>query len=102
MTAQEEQVLFRSRWEHIAYIAERTEMYKACDQCRSLVLRSHAACPFCAAYRFSEDVEYIHATLKEMAEVPMPMSSAVVPRMQTEADAETDWSAVFTPRVSFW
>jgi hypothetical protein len=99
MKAEELEAHFQARLEHIAYISERTGMYKVCDQCRSLVLRSHPACPFCAAYRFSEDVEYIHATLKEAALVPMPLNSPVVPRIKPQRQAER-W-LTYTPRVSF-
>ena len=81
MTALEEKTHLHARLEHIAQIAVHPEAFKACDQCRSLVQKSSAHCPFCAAYRFVEDVEFIRATLEEMAQHAVPVGAPVVPRI---------------------
>lgn len=57
---------------------------KECDQCRSIVPRHAGLCPFCATYRFKEDVETVRATLELMSEVPWPRNSGFVPRLACE------------------
>ena len=84
MTAQDEGLHWQIRREQVAHIARRPEAYKVCDQCRSLASRSVSHCPFCAAYRFIEDIEYIRATLAEMAGRALPLGAPVVPRIQPE------------------
>jgi hypothetical protein len=55
--------------------------FKECDQCRSMCQTSLGICPWCHCYRFKEDADTVRATLDEMARVPYPVGSAVVPRM---------------------
>jgi hypothetical protein len=55
--------------------------FKECDQCRSMCQTSLGICPWCHCYRFKEDAETVRATLAEMAQVPYPVGSAVVPRI---------------------
>jgi hypothetical protein len=55
--------------------------FKECDQCRSICQTSLGLCPWCHCYRFKEDAETVRATLREMARVPFPLGSPVVPRI---------------------
>jgi hypothetical protein len=65
-----------------ARIIASAELYKECEQCRSIVLKKFGLCPWCHCYRFFEDAERIRATAREMDERPFSMGEPVVPRLE--------------------
>ena len=84
MTQDEQELHLRERRRQVEYILQRAANYKACDQCRSIMPKSIGHCPWCAAYRFNEDVDYVKATAAEMAGTAVPLGAPVVPRIRRE------------------
>lgn len=76
-------------------IIEAAELYKVCDQCRSIFSRKAGICTVCGTYRFDETPERVRETAQLGASVPFPFTEAVVPRIisrivkRRPADQET-------------
>jgi hypothetical protein len=81
MTSESLERLWAVRLAGLQRTARHAAVFKECDHCRSIVPKPMGLCPWCHCYRFKEDAETVRATLREMAEVPYPVGSAVVPRI---------------------
>jgi hypothetical protein len=81
MTLREERRLLVNRRQFLAKMLAHASSFKECDQCRSIAPQRLAICSFCGTYRFNEDPQAVQATLKEMAQRPLPVGAGVVPRV---------------------
>ena len=52
----------RARQSRIAHVLKKPDQYKVCDQCRGVVPKTMGICPFCATYRFNEEIDYLKET----------------------------------------
>ena len=64
----------------IQQIIAEPHLYKACDQCRSILFKRAKICCICGAHRFNEG-PVVLATAKEMQLSPFPMTAGIVPRI---------------------
>jgi len=82
MTPQEEQAHKDRRTATAAAIFNHPNLYKVCDQCRSIAIKAASACPMCHAYRWQENPEDVKATALASSMSAFPLTSGVVPRIK--------------------
>jgi hypothetical protein len=72
-----------ARQKRAEQIIVEVQRFKVCDQCRSISFKHVATCSVCGAYRFEEDPKIVSVTAREMGANPFPITSGIVPRMET-------------------
>lgn len=71
---------WKLRRERIRGIRFDPDVFKVCDQCRSIYYKSARICSFCGAYRFNFGRDVVLETTRLMGLVPFPYTAPVVPR----------------------
>jgi len=90
VTAREIARHLAQRQKRARQIIDRSEQFKVCSQCQSILYRGAGTCSVCGAYRFHYNPALVRKTAARMGGNPFPVTSGTVPRLAVMKGSSSD------------